>query len=135
MLPDDQVQPFPSRNDRHLREQLDIPVTVSKLFAISKPLSRTQLATWLRSRKMLKLMVAAAVMLHVVASKPMDVDLEVTVNGVKIPINNEARMGRPGWGDKGEAGRPGWGDKSEEKNSKEKGFFSPSCWPVCGIGK
>ena len=26
-------------------------------------------------------------MLHVVASKPMDVNVEVTVNGVKIPIN------------------------------------------------
>jgi len=52
---------------------------------------------------MLKLVVAAAVMLHVVASKPftpwtsedkaksaskpMDVNVEVTVNGVKIPIN------------------------------------------------
>jgi len=102
---------------------------------------------------MLKLVVAAAVMLHVVASKPIDVDVEVTVNGVKIPINNDrpgwgdkgeagrpgwgdkGEAGRPGWGDKGEAGRPGWGDKSEEKNSKEKGFFSPSCWPVCGIGK
>ena len=33
--------------------------------------------------------VVAAVMLHVVASKPMDVDVEVTINGVKIPINEE----------------------------------------------
>merc|ERR1711928_186665 len=58
--------------------------------------SSTPTATWLRSTKMLKLVVAAAVMLHVVASKPMDVDVEVTVNGVKIPINND----RPGWGGK-----------------------------------
>merc|ERR1711942_135606 len=37
-----------------------------------------QLATWLRSTEMLKL---------VVASMPLDVNVEVTVNGVKIPIN------------------------------------------------
>ena len=38
---------------------------------------------------MLKLtyLVMAAVMLHVVAAQPLDVDVEVTVNGVKIPIN------------------------------------------------
>jgi len=64
---------------------------------------------------MLKLVVAAAVMLHVVASKPftpwtsedkaksaskpMDVNVEVTVNGVKIPINldkYENSMGQKG---------------------------------------
>merc|ERR1712126_574189 len=69
----------------------------------------------LRSTKMLKLVVAAAVMLHVVASKPftprtsedkaksaskpMDVNVEVTVNGVKIPINldkYENSMGQKG---------------------------------------
>ena len=36
---------------------------------------------------MLKLtLVVAAIMLHVVVSKPLDVDVKVTVNGVKIPI-------------------------------------------------
>ena len=50
----------------------------------SHTLSHT--ATLLRSTKMLKLVVAA-VMLHVAASKPRDVNVEVTVNGVKIPIN------------------------------------------------
>ena len=39
---------------------------------------------------MLKLtLVVAAVMLHVVASKPLDVNVEVTVNGVKIPIGHK----------------------------------------------
>jgi len=81
---------------------------------------------------MLKLVVAAAVMLHVVASKPIDVDVEVTVNGVKIPINND----RLGWGHKGEEpGMPGWGDKSKEKKSNEKALFDPYCWMDCGIGK
>ena len=37
---------------------------------------------------MLKLIVVvAAIMLHVVASQPLDVNVEVTVNGVKIPIS------------------------------------------------
>ena len=39
---------------------------------------------------MLKLtLVVAAVMLHVVASQPLDVDVEVTVDGVKIPIGQK----------------------------------------------
>ena len=39
---------------------------------------------------MLKLtLVVAAVMLHVVASKPLDINVEVTVNGVKIPIGHK----------------------------------------------
>merc|ERR1711942_352172 len=73
-------------------------------------------AAWLRSTEMLQLMVAAA-MLHVVASKPLDVNVEVTVNGVKIPINldkaeNSARkMTRP-------LGSLGLWYKKSEENSK-----------------
>merc|ERR1711977_220599 len=38
--------------------------------------------------KMLKhILVVAAIMLHVVASQPLDINVEVTVNGVKIPIS------------------------------------------------
>ena len=37
---------------------------------------------------MLKLiLVVAAIMLHVVASQPLEINVEVTVNGVKIPIS------------------------------------------------
>ena len=62
------------------------------------------------STKMLKLtLVVAAVMLHVVASNPLDVSVEVTVNGVKIPIGHKP------------------GDKTEPEQNKtapfEKGFF------------
>merc|ERR1711973_976554 len=74
-------------------------------------------AAYLRSTKMLKLVVAAAVMLHVVASKPMEVNVEVTVNGVKIPINNlpppatskEPKTGglMYGWDDKGKEPKTG----------------------------
>merc|ERR1711875_96608 len=40
------------------------------------------------STKMLKLiLVVAAIMLHVVASQPLEINVEVTVNGVKIPIS------------------------------------------------
>merc|ERR1712243_11271 len=40
------------------------------------------------STKMLKhILVVAAIMLHVVASQPLDINVEVTVNGVKIPIS------------------------------------------------
>merc|ERR1719342_1844990 len=39
---------------------------------------------------MLKLiLVVAAIMLHVVASQPLGINVEVTVNGVKIPISGE----------------------------------------------
>jgi len=42
---------------------------------------------------MLKLiLVVAAIMLHVVASQPLEINVEVTVNGVKIPISqNQAK--------------------------------------------
>merc|ERR1712126_235514 len=70
-----------------------------------------QLATWLRSTEMLKLVVAAA-MLHVVASKPLDVNVEVTVNGVKIPI----KLDKP---EKSGYYAPHWFTKSAE-NSKTK---------------
>merc|ERR1719300_1295025 len=33
------------------------------------------------------ILVVAAIMLHVVASQPLDINVEVTVNGVKIPIS------------------------------------------------
>ena len=47
-----------------------------------------QTAIWLISTKMLKLiLVVATIMLHVVASHPLEINVEVTVNGVKIPIN------------------------------------------------
>lgn len=50
---------------------------------------------------MLKLiLVVAAIMLHVVASQPLEINVEVTVNGAKIPIsqnqpktNSEERAG------------------------------------------
>merc|ERR1711875_29767 len=70
----------------------------------------------LRSTKMLKLVVAAAVMLHVVASKPMDVDVEVTVNGVKIPINNLPPK----------TGAFTLWDKSKEPKA---GLMGPARWP------
>ena len=46
--------------------------------------------------KLLLLLVTAAVMLHVGASQPLDVNVEVTVDGVKIPVgqyNPGARFG------------------------------------------
>ena len=47
-----------------------------------------QTGIWLISTKMLKLiLVVAAIMLHVVASQPLETNVEVTVNGVKIPIS------------------------------------------------
>merc|ERR1712029_652457 len=47
-----------------------------------------QTGIWLISTKMLKhILVVAAIMLHVVASQPLDINVEVTVNGVKIPIS------------------------------------------------
>ena len=33
------------------------------------------------------ILVVAAIMLHVVASQPLEINVEVTVNGVKIPIS------------------------------------------------
>merc|ERR1712029_174804 len=47
-----------------------------------------QTGIWLISTKMLKhILVVAAIMLHVVASQPLDINVEVTVTGVKIPIS------------------------------------------------
>merc|ERR1712126_394714 len=46
---------------------------------------------WLISTKMLKhILVVAAIMLQVVASQPLDINVEVTVNGVKIPISQNS---------------------------------------------
>ena len=46
---------------------------------------------------MLKLiLVVAAIMLHVVASQPLEMNVEVTVNGVKIPISQNQPKRNPG---------------------------------------
>merc|ERR1712126_439401 len=93
-------------------------------------------AACLRSTKMLKLVVAAAVMLHVVASKPMDVDVEVTVNGVKIPINNlPPKTGAFTLWDKSKEPKTGglmygWGDDKGEEQEKSGG--KPCEPPRCG---
>merc|ERR1719474_860481 len=90
-------------------------------------------ATWVRSTKMLKLVVAV-VMLHVVASKPLgsseeppkplDVNVEVTVNGVKIPINidkeENSKTGGIGYGH----GLMGGAKEGEEV--KQGGRFDPN---------
>ena len=87
-------------------------------------------AACLRSTKMLKVVVAAAVMLHVVASKPMDVDVEVTVNGVKIPINNlPPKTGGYGTWDKSKEPKTtglmyGWGpDKGNRAEQAKSGGY------------
>ena len=95
---------------------------------------------------MLKLVVAAAVMLHVVASKPftpwtsedkaksaskpMDVNVEVTVNGVKIPINFDPQpAGKFQYYDKegkepSKSGRFNWDEwhKEGKEASKSAGY-------------
>ena len=90
-------------------------------------------------------------MLHVVASKPVDVDVEVTVNGVKIPINNlppktvfypyglwdkgeeQPKSGGYGtWHKKSKEPKSGgygtWHKKSKESKSGRYGWVSPVSW-------
>jgi len=79
---------------------------------------------------MLKLVVAA-VMLQVVASKPMDVNVEVTVNGVKIPINFDPQpAGKFKEGEEpSKSGRFNWDEWHKEgKEASKSGRFNWDEW-------
>merc|ERR1711951_213732 len=103
-------------------------------------------STWLRSTTMLKLtLVVAAIMLHVVVSKPLDVDVKVTVNGVKIPIvqsgPEEGITGPTGLetGGNDERPVPSEGEKGYRQFGGSAGCFGASlsclCLGTCDLGK
>jgi len=66
------------------------------------------------------------------ASKPMDVNVEVTVNGVKIPINldkEENSMGQKGpWVMGPSSAGPRGYQKGKEASKPKSGKFNDSVW-------
>ena len=44
------------------------------------------------------ILVVAAIILHVVVSQPLEINVEVTVNGVKIPISQDQPKAEGGFG-------------------------------------
>merc|ERR1712029_1140952 len=67
--------------------------------------------------KMLKLTLVAAVLVHVVASNVVDINVDVTVNGDKVPIAPEKTPPK---------------GVEEEKHPADKGWPGPGCVNCCG---
>merc|ERR1712133_320176 len=67
--------------------------------------------------KMLKLALVAAVLVHVVASNVVDINVDVTVNGDKVPIAPEKTPPK---------------GVEEEKHPADKGCPGPGCVNCCG---